>query len=244
MTIGHSREADADVEMAFAKDGKILALRGEIFCNIGAYMRPNGTTPVRNAAQFITGPYKVENFSIRSHAVATNKTPAGTYRGPGRYESCFFFERMMDKAAVEARHRPARDPPPEPHPARRDALQDGQDRTGGGLGRDVSSTAATITQCFDAVVKEARLGGEGEARRQARRRALSRHRHRGVRRGRRVGSARACADGVAGRRPGAAGGRLVEHRPGHRDDLRADRRRCAGDHASTRSRSCTARRRC
>jgi carbon-monoxide dehydrogenase large subunit len=99
MAIGHSREAEADVEMAFSADGTLTGLRAEMFCNIGAYMRPNGTTPVRNVAQFLTGPYKVENFSIRSHAIATNKTPAGTYRGPGRYEGCFFFERMMDKAA-------------------------------------------------------------------------------------------------------------------------------------------------
>ena len=101
MAIGHSREADADVEIAFAPDGTILAVKSEIFCNTGAYMRPNGTTPVRNAAQFITGAYKVDNFSVLSHAVATNKTPSGTYRGPGRYESCFFFERMLDKAAVK-----------------------------------------------------------------------------------------------------------------------------------------------
>lgn len=100
MAIGHSREADADIEVAFAADGTMLALKAEMFCNIGAYMRPNGTTPVRNAAQFITGAYKVDNFSVLSHAVATNKTPSGTYRGPGRYESCFFFERMMDKAAA------------------------------------------------------------------------------------------------------------------------------------------------
>ncbi len=100
MAIGHSREADADLEMAFAADGTLLALRAEMFCNIGAYMRPNGTTPVRNVAQFVTGPYRVDNFSVRSHAVTTNKTPAGTYRGPGRYEGCFFFERMLDKAAA------------------------------------------------------------------------------------------------------------------------------------------------
>lgn len=100
MAIGHSREADADLEVAFAADGRLLAVRAEIFCNIGAYMRPNGTTPVRNASQFITGAYKVDNFSVRSYAVTTNKTPAGTYRGPGRYEACFFFERMLDKAAA------------------------------------------------------------------------------------------------------------------------------------------------
>jgi carbon-monoxide dehydrogenase large subunit len=31
----------------------------------------------------------------------TNKTPAGTYRGPGRYESCYFMERLMDLAAAK-----------------------------------------------------------------------------------------------------------------------------------------------
>lgn len=155
MTIGHSREADADVEMAFAKDGKLLALRGEIFCNTGAYMRPNGTTPVRNAAQFITGPYKVENFSIRSHAVATNKTPAGTYRGPGRYESCFFFERMMDKAAarlgidrLEIRRKNLIAHAEMPYKMVKIGPAEGWD--------DTFLDSGDYRQCFDAVVKEAR----------------------------------------------------------------------------------------
>jgi carbon-monoxide dehydrogenase large subunit len=155
MTIGHSREADADVEMAFDRQGKILALRGEIFCNIGAYMRPNGTTPVRNAAQFITGPYKVENFSIRSHAVATNKTPAGTYRGPGRYESCFFFERMMDKAAVklgidrlEIRRKNLIPHAEMPWKMVKIGPAEGWD--------DTFLDSGDYRQCFDAVIKEAR----------------------------------------------------------------------------------------
>ncbi len=101
LAIGHAREAVCDIEMALTGDGTILAVRAEILCNIGAYMRPNGTTAVRNAAQFLTGPYKVANFAARSHAVVTNKTPAGTYRGPGRYEACFFFERTLDQAAQQ-----------------------------------------------------------------------------------------------------------------------------------------------
>ncbi|MGE0627145.1 MAG: xanthine dehydrogenase family protein molybdopterin-binding subunit [Hyphomicrobiaceae bacterium] len=99
MATGHSREADADVELGFDRDGRIVACRAEIFCNIGAYMRPNGTTPVRNVAQFLSGPYLTGTFDVKSYAVASNKTPSGTYRGPGRFESCFFFERMLDMAA-------------------------------------------------------------------------------------------------------------------------------------------------
>src|SRR5205814_1308482 len=33
--------------------------------------------------------------------VMTNKTPVGTYRAPGRYESNFFRERLLDMAASE-----------------------------------------------------------------------------------------------------------------------------------------------
>src|SRR5260370_42507540 len=31
----------------------------------------------------------------------TSKTPVGTYRGPGRFEACFFFERMIDMIAAD-----------------------------------------------------------------------------------------------------------------------------------------------
>jgi CO/xanthine dehydrogenase Mo-binding subunit len=34
-------------------------------------------------------------------ALLTNKTPAGTYRAPGRYEASFFCERLIELAAVD-----------------------------------------------------------------------------------------------------------------------------------------------
>ncbi len=99
MAIGHSREASCDVELAFSKEGVILGMRGDLYINIGAYVRPNGMTPVRNAAQFMSGPYRIPAIDLDAHAFVSNKTPAGTYRGPGRYEGCFFIERLMDQAA-------------------------------------------------------------------------------------------------------------------------------------------------
>ena len=99
--IAHSRQAEAWMELAFDKDGQILGLRGNIFCDIGAYVRPNGMTPVRNAAQFTSGPYRIPNIHLLAHAYVTNKTPSGTYRGPGRYEGCFFIERLIDLAAAK-----------------------------------------------------------------------------------------------------------------------------------------------
>jgi carbon-monoxide dehydrogenase large subunit len=101
MAIAHSRETECEIEMAFDRDGMILGLRGDIYVDIGAYVRPNGMTPVRNAAQFTSGPYRIPNIALNAHALLSNKTPAGTYRGPGRFEGCFFCERMLDMAAQE-----------------------------------------------------------------------------------------------------------------------------------------------
>jgi aerobic carbon-monoxide dehydrogenase large subunit len=99
MAIAHSRECDAELEIAFDQDGMIIGLRGDLWCDIGAYVRPNGMTPVRNVAQFTIGPYRVPNIRLHAHAMLTNKTPSGTFRGPGRFEGCFFMERLMDIAA-------------------------------------------------------------------------------------------------------------------------------------------------
>src|SRR5947209_4156314 len=99
IAIAHARETDCKVEIALDRDGTILALRGDMYCDLGAYMRPNGTTAVRNVVQFMSGPYRVANIDLRAHALTTNKVPAGTYRGPGRFESCYFIERMLDMAA-------------------------------------------------------------------------------------------------------------------------------------------------
>jgi carbon-monoxide dehydrogenase large subunit len=99
MTIAHAREAEAEIEIALERDGTIRGIRGEIFVDVGAYVRPNGTTPVRNVAQFLAGPYRVPHLRIEACAMVSNKTPTGTFRAPGRYEGSFFCERMLDLAA-------------------------------------------------------------------------------------------------------------------------------------------------
>jgi carbon-monoxide dehydrogenase large subunit len=101
MSIAHSREAECEIEIALDADYRIIGLRGDIHVDIGAYVRPNGMTPVRNVAQFLSGPYRVPNITLNAHAMLSNKTPSGTYRGPGRYEGCFFCERLIDIVARE-----------------------------------------------------------------------------------------------------------------------------------------------
>jgi carbon-monoxide dehydrogenase large subunit len=101
LAIAHAREMEAEIEIACALDGTILGMRGTINVDIGAYVRPNGMTPVRNVTQFIAGPYRIANLAFDGRALVSNKTPAGTYRGPGRFEGCFFCERMIELAAEE-----------------------------------------------------------------------------------------------------------------------------------------------
>jgi aerobic carbon-monoxide dehydrogenase large subunit len=97
----HARDMDCELEIACRKDGTILALRGHTHADLGAYIRTNGITASRNASQVMSGPYRVPNIHIDASLHVTNKTPVGTYRGPGRYEADFFRERLFDMAAKD-----------------------------------------------------------------------------------------------------------------------------------------------
>ncbi len=101
MAMNHAREEECDLEVACARDGTILAIRGHVHTDMGAYMRTNGAVGARNVSQFMAGPYRVPHVKIDSHLWMTNKTPVGTYRGPGRFEANFFFERMIDMIAAD-----------------------------------------------------------------------------------------------------------------------------------------------
>jgi len=99
MAMNHARETEAELEVACARDGTLLAIRGAIHTDMGAYMRTNGAVGARNVAQFLSGPYRVPHIKIDSALWMTNKTPVGTYRGPGRFEANFYIERLLDMIA-------------------------------------------------------------------------------------------------------------------------------------------------
>ncbi|MGE3933570.1 MAG: xanthine dehydrogenase family protein molybdopterin-binding subunit, partial [Rhodospirillaceae bacterium] len=101
LAANHSREVDCDLEIATTRDGTILALRATIRADMGAYTRTNGGVVPAKAGQFVPGPYRIADYACTVEAVMTNKTPVGTYRGPGRYEANFFRERLFDIAAAE-----------------------------------------------------------------------------------------------------------------------------------------------
>ncbi len=101
LATNHSREAQCTLEIACDGDGRILGLRAAAQVNVGGYVRTTGPVPARNISQVITGPYRIENAEIKVRIVVTNKTPSGTYRGPGRFEADFFRERLLDLAAKD-----------------------------------------------------------------------------------------------------------------------------------------------
>ena len=101
MCLNHAREAECDVEIACTREGTILGLRGHAYVDVGAYMRTNGAVGARNIAQFMSGPYRIPNIDIDVALQLTNKTPVGTYRGPGRFETDFFRERFLDMVAQD-----------------------------------------------------------------------------------------------------------------------------------------------
>ena len=97
----HARDVECELEIACDRAGTILGLRGHAYADIGAYVRTNGATAARNVAQVLSGPYRVPNIHIDVSLLVTNKTPVGTYRGPGRFEADFFRERLLDMAAKD-----------------------------------------------------------------------------------------------------------------------------------------------
>jgi aerobic carbon-monoxide dehydrogenase large subunit len=101
IAINHARQMDCEVEIACKRDGTILGLRGDLYVDLGAYVRTNGLIAPRNVVQLFSGPYRIPNIRLSSSALVTNKTPTGTYRAPGRYEGSFFCERLIELAAKD-----------------------------------------------------------------------------------------------------------------------------------------------
>ena len=101
IAINHARQMECEVDIACKRDGTILGLRGNVFVDLGAYVRTNGLIAPRNVVQLFSGPYRIPNIQLSSWALVTNKTPTGTYRAPGRYEGSFFCERLIELAAKE-----------------------------------------------------------------------------------------------------------------------------------------------
>jgi carbon-monoxide dehydrogenase large subunit len=98
----HSRDQHIELEGAFDKNGRLVALTADVVANIGAYScfpTTCGVEPLMAMAE-LPGPYDVRAYSCRARGVATHTCTMAPYRGVSRPVITFAIERLMDKAAA------------------------------------------------------------------------------------------------------------------------------------------------
>ncbi|MGH9003151.1 MAG: xanthine dehydrogenase family protein molybdopterin-binding subunit, partial [Acidimicrobiia bacterium] len=98
----HARDHHYDVAAAFDADGVLVAVDARIHCDTGAYSMFPWTAALEPlmAGGLLPGPYKLANYRAEVVAAATNKAPAGPYRGVARPATVFVMERLLDLAAA------------------------------------------------------------------------------------------------------------------------------------------------
>ena len=101
ISANQSREHVCELEMAAAKEGTILGMRARIYGVLGGYVRTHGASVPVGTAAMLMGPYHIPNYQWEVKCLLTNKVGMGTFSAPGRYESCFFRERMLDMVAAD-----------------------------------------------------------------------------------------------------------------------------------------------
>lgn len=80
------------------KDGKVVARRCDVVWNGGAYA-DIGPRVTQKAGFTSAGPYDIDNVSIDSYAVYTNRPPAGALRGFGAPQTAWAYDSHMDMIA-------------------------------------------------------------------------------------------------------------------------------------------------
>src|SRR6185312_5650364 len=86
------------IKSGVSKDGKILARKCSVVWNGGAYA-DIGPRVTQKAGFTSAGPYDIENVWIDSHAVYTNRPPAGALRGFGAPQTAWAYDCHMDMIA-------------------------------------------------------------------------------------------------------------------------------------------------
>jgi len=95
-------------EMALDAAGRILGMRFDFVCNLGAYVAFTGTfVNTVNLVNVASGVYDVKAVHVRARLVLTNTVPTAAYRGAGRPVSSYAIERLVDQAAHELKMDPA-----------------------------------------------------------------------------------------------------------------------------------------
>lgn len=96
----HSRQQRHKIRAAVDADGTLLAIENEFWHDQGAYPRTHALRVAETTCGILPGPYHLGAYKAVGHYRLTNKTPAATYRAPGRYETNFVRERLLDVIAA------------------------------------------------------------------------------------------------------------------------------------------------
>jgi carbon-monoxide dehydrogenase large subunit len=98
----HGRDHEVDAELALDADGKFLAVRLTSYGNMGAYL--STVAPLMGTGNFVKNVqsnYALPLIEVSTRCMVTNTSPVSAYRGAGRPEGNYFFERLIETAARE-----------------------------------------------------------------------------------------------------------------------------------------------
>jgi CO/xanthine dehydrogenase Mo-binding subunit len=95
----HRREGMViELETGARRDGTIVARRGRLLLDGGAYCGEGGFF-AQMAAMHACGPYVLESVDVESRLVYTNSQPSGSIRAPTAPQVCWAVEQHMDELA-------------------------------------------------------------------------------------------------------------------------------------------------
>jgi carbon-monoxide dehydrogenase large subunit len=97
----HGRGHVTQVEAAYDRNGKILAVRGKTIAELGAFASMLGAAIPTFTHLLAAGPYTIQAVSWELQVVYTNTMATDAYRGAGRPEAAYNIERLMDAVAAK-----------------------------------------------------------------------------------------------------------------------------------------------
>jgi carbon-monoxide dehydrogenase large subunit len=100
MNTTHGRAQFHQIEAAYKKDGELVALRGRVLSDVGAYPSFFGPAIATFTPLMMPGCYKLRGLSVEVVCLYTNTMATDAYRGAGRPEAAYTVERVMDEIAV------------------------------------------------------------------------------------------------------------------------------------------------
>ena len=96
----HRREGMlVELETGATRDGRLLARRGRLVLDKGAYCGEGGFF-AQMAAMHACGPYKIETINLDSYLNYSTNQPSGSVRAPTAPQACWALEQHMDEVAA------------------------------------------------------------------------------------------------------------------------------------------------